>query len=612
MTFCGVFRLDGQPAAPKVAEAMLAASVVPVNQAAVRRYADGPLALANAPEPALGPEPILATSAAGPLAVLDGWTPWHGTAGSDGGRDGAAARIAAEFVARGTACLDDLPGDWVTLLWDPRVARLVLARAVLSWRRVAVYCDGTRLLFGTELGQLRAAGIGLRVDEAALAEALTLTQTSARQTLIHGVERIPDGSLLDIQVGRVPVRRAFTSLTSIVPPIRRTSVETSARVLRAALDAAVDTAVPATGVAVQLSGGVDSSLVTGLAHQLLTRRRTGRLLPVSMVFPGQPHDESPWIDVVETHLGITALRVTPGPYDWDRWRAWTATTGEVPPRPNAALLSHVLDAVRAEGFTVVLSGEGGDDWYAGWRRHWPDLLRAGHLAPLWRESGPGYHPRALARRLRLIRRNAWSPLRAPETRPAIPCWIRPQRLRGLDLDERQTRTRAADTAGFASHDHRQRWALPARRMGASLLDSVRLAATAAGVDWRHPLHDPRAVRCALTTAGGTLYSPGRTKQVLRAAAGDALPPAVHTRRDKARFDLEIVHAVEAAGGLRMLATGPLVAGGWIDLTAAENAWASAAALARRGRTPTAPQHSLPYLWQLIELDTWLTHAGVQE
>ncbi|SBW22532.1 asparagine synthase (glutamine-hydrolyzing) [Candidatus Protofrankia californiensis] len=612
MTFCGVFRLDGQPAAPKVADAMLAASVVPVDQASVRRYADGPLALVAAPEPALGPGPTLATSTVGPLAVIDGWIPQRGMAGADRGRDSAAARIAAAFAARGTACLDDLLGDWVALLWDPRGARLVLARAVLSWRRVAVYCDGARLLFGTELAQLRAAGIPLRVDEAAVGEALTLTQTTMYQTLIHGVERIPDGSLLDIQVGRAPARRAFTSLTSIVPPMRRTSVETSARVLRAALDAAVDTAVPDSGAAVQLSGGVDSSMVTGLAHQLVVRRRTGRLLPVSMVFPDQPYDESSWIDAVQAHLGITALRVTPGPYDWDRWRAWTATTGEVPPRPNAALLSHVLDAVRAEGLTVALTGEGGDDWYAGWRRHWPDLLRAGHLAPLWRESGSGHHPRALARRLCLIRRSAWGPLRAPPTRPVIPCWIRPQRLRGLDLDGRQTRTRAADTAGFASHDHRARWAPAARRMGASLLDSVRLAATVAGVDWRHPLHDPRAVRCALSTGGGTLYSPGLTKQVLRAAAGDALPPAIHARRDKARFDLEIVHAVETAGGLRTLATGPLVTGGWIDLAAAENAWASAAALARRGRTPTAPQHSLPYLWQLLELDTWLTHAGVQE
>ncbi|EIV96221.1 asparagine synthetase B family protein [Frankia sp. QA3] len=609
MTFCGVFRLDGQPAAPKVADAMLAASVVPVNQASVRRYAHGPLALAAAPEPAHGPDPTLAASTAGPLAVIDGWTPQHGTAGADRGRVGAAARLAAAFAARGTACLDELPGDWVALLWDPHVARLVLARAVLGWRRVAVYRDDTRLMFGTELGQLRAAGIPLRVDDAAVAEALTLTQTTVHQTLMRGVERIGDGSLLDVQGGRAPARRAFTSLTSIVPPRRQTSVETSARLLRAALETAVDGAVPHTGAAVQLSGGVDSSMVTGLAHQLVARRRTGRLLPVSMIFPGQPHDESPWIEAVEAHLGITSLRVTPGPYDWDRWRAWTAATGEVPPRPNAALLSHVLEAVRAEGLTVALSGEGGDDWYAGWRHHWPDLLRAGHLAPLWRESGSGHHPRALARRLRLIRRSAWGPLRTPGVRPVLPCWIRPQRLRGLDLDERQILVRAADAAGFASHDHRQRWALAARRMGASLLDSIQLAATAAGIDWRHPLHDPRAVRCALTTAGGTLYSPGLTKRVLRAAAGDALPPAVHTRRDKARFDLEIVHAVDAAGGLRMLAAGPLVTGGWIDLTAAENAWADAAALARRGRTPTVPQHSLPYLWQLIELDTWLTHAG---
>jgi asparagine synthase (glutamine-hydrolysing) len=117
------------------------------------------------------------------------------------------------------------------------------------------------------------------------------------------------------------------------------------------------------------------------------------------------------------------------------------------------------------------------------------------------------------------------------------------------------------------------------------------------------------VRQALATPGGTLYSPTITKRVLRAAAGDALAPLVRARQDKARFDQEVIDAVDALGGIQALAGGPLAARGWVDLDAAERAWAGAVARMRTGGYPTGMHESFVPLWQLVAVDTWLTQAG---
>jgi asparagine synthase (glutamine-hydrolysing) len=330
-----------------------------------------------------------------------------------------------------------------------------------------------------------------------------------------------------------------------------------------------------------------------------------------MVFPGRPHDESRWIDAVEEHLGLPVLRVKPGAYDWDHWRAWTARTLDTPPRPNLALATSVREAAAAEGLSVLLSGEGGDDWFTGWRSHWPDLRHAGHLSTLWRQTGAGISPRSLRTRLTVARRHALAPFPRgiAGDRLVLP-WIRPERIRHLDLEGRFARADAADAAMFASCDQRERWRLAVVRSATPLLDTARSFYAAAGLDWRHPFHDRRVVEAALRTPGATLYVPGVPKPVLRAAVGDVLPEVVRTRRTKAHFDLELVDAVEAAGGMAMLAGGPLVSDGWIDLDVVTRAWTVAAGAARAGEIPPEPEHGLVALWQLIGLDMWLARSGV--
>ncbi|GIJ49265.1 asparagine synthetase B [Virgisporangium aliadipatigenens] len=563
-------RLDGRPASAELAAAMLAASVVPAADRAVHR--DGPVAIA------------------GGNPAVDGWMP-------------ARATLRAE----GAACLDGLLGDWVTAVWDPVDGCLTLARAPLGTHRILVHRTPERILFGTEMGQLRAAGVPMHVDEVVLAEALARAPTTIDETLVRGVRRLPAGELLEIRPGPGTVaQRAFSSLRGIVPPLHGPDLDAAARAVRAALTAAVDAAVPDEGVGVQLSGGVDSSAVLGVACRM--PHRSVRVQPISMVFPGRACDETPFIEAVERHLGVRSLRLTPEPYDWDHWRAWAARAVELPVRPNAAMTHTLLRTARAEGLPVMLTGEGGDDWFHGKRYHFADLARTGRWATLWRQSGTARTPRGMRTRLALMWHHGVRP-RPGGARPTVP-WLRRDRLAGLGLDERWARSAAADASRFCSADHHGRWRPSILRASGPLFDAFRLSVAATGTGWRHPLHDQRVVRAVLGIAGSTLHAPDLTKRVLRAAVAEVLPPPVRARRDKAFFDLEVVLAVEAAGGPAVLRDGPLVRDGWIDPDAVERAWGPVSAAAHAGRRPAPADDHIVHLWELFGLHTFLVSGGI--
>ncbi|ADP82978.1 asparagine synthase-related protein [Pseudofrankia inefficax] len=657
MTFCAEFRLDGQPPTTALVERMLAASSTPIG-GGVRAFVVGPLAVAAAAGPALGPGADVTRTAGGLLAVVDGWSP--PVAGLAADPDGAAldprrasGQLAAAWTRFGAFGLDRLLGDWAALVFEQRTGRLVLARSPRSMRTLVLRPGADRVLVATGLAQLRAAGPAFEVNQTVLAETLLHSPTTEHETLVRGVERVPAGHLVRIEAraGERPSRRAYSSLYALVPPLAAEPVETAAARVRPALWAAVadaarcgsanpgpdlastqpgpELAASSTGpgragagtglVAVGLSGGVDSSAVTGIAARLAAAGGLGpdgsaRLLPISMVFPGEPHDESRWIDAVEEHTGVPVLRVKPDAYDWDRWRAWTATTGELPPWANLALADAVRAAARREGVTVLLSGEGGDDWFRGGRGHWPDLLRAGRLATLRRQIGPVGGPRGLLAKARTARALAAAAASAHTAGPpsVVPPWIRPQWLRPLYLTDRLAVATAADTAAFASADHRRRWVPAAYRDATPLVDTARTFYASAGIDWRHPLHDRRVIEAALSTPGATMYRRDLTKPVLRAAAGDVLAPVVRDRAGRAHFLHALADAVDGAGGLRaLLAGGPLAGAGWVDVDAATSCWDAAVAALRRGQRPPVPEHGLVALWPVVAADTWLAHSGVR-
>jgi asparagine synthase (glutamine-hydrolysing) len=601
VTICGLLRLDGEPAERAVLEAMHAASTVP---SPPRRWVhlDGPFGVVAAAEPALGAAPPVAVDQAGMVVVLDGSL---GRGPPDDGPPGDAALAAASYREHGEGGFDRLAGDWVSVVWEPSRGRLLCARAELAMRRLLTWHDGRRFVFGTELTQLVAAGVPARLNQAFLGEVLCRAVSTFHETLLSGVERLPAGQLAVVSAGRRPLRRRFATLRSVVAAPTPVDRDRAAAGLRPRLDQAVAAAMDDDATGVLVSGGVDSSAVSALAHRHATAGGSpGRLRPVAVTFPGRAHDESGWLDALDQHLGCRTLRLLPDAYDWDRWRAWTALSWEPPPSPGGALLCGALRPLAEHGVRVVLTGEGGDDWFRGWRWHWPDLLRSGRVAALWRESGDGpptFHQGL--RRAARVGREAAGPLlhRVPAPRP--PEWVDRRWIARIGLHER-LRAAVADASAFASHDHRGRWR-PAMPCVAPVYEAAQQRHTALGVDWRHPLRDRRVVEYLLALHGSVLFAATESKPLLRRAVGDLLPTAIRRRDGKARFDAVFHDAYAGVGGIEALAGHAMVEEGWVDLAVARRHYRNALARHRAGLTPTGAHDALVSFWPLFAAATWL-------
>ena len=115
--------------------------------------------------------------------------------------------IAHLYEEEGPACVRSLRGMFALALWDEKQKTLLLARDRLGIKPLYYTCDGTRLLFGSELRALLAAGLEPQLDLQALHDYLSLSYIPAPLSIVRGVSKLLPGHMLLCQNGQVRVER---------------------------------------------------------------------------------------------------------------------------------------------------------------------------------------------------------------------------------------------------------------------------------------------------------------------------------------------------------------------------------------------------------------------
>ena len=467
-----------------------------------------------------------------------------------------SAYVLAAWAAWGEACPDRLVGDFTLALWQSRERRLFCARSPRGFRPFVWASDGRTLWFASEVGALGAGSrLTPRLNEGFLGEVLACCPTTVTETLWDGVFSLAPGGAMTVDAGGK--RRAWRWYTGPFPDVHCRDDREYEEGFRHLLTQAVQSSLRSIGpVAFDLSGGLDSSSLVCLAAEL---QRTGRtataMQPFSLVFPGEPQDESVWIDQVAAHTGQSVVRVTPPPYDWGLWRRESWESRDLPLRPNAATRRVVLAAMQERGCRVVVGGEGGDDWLRGSHAHWPDLLRRGRWAKLWQEARTSeavpLSPRRTLRRflgagvLPLVSRPERERLLYGRLLGEVPPWIAPEWARAICLADR---LRAVPALPPALSGMGRRW-LYGQNLGRTALTQPAMDRLNAqlGMEQRNPLHDRRLFEFILGLPGDQMRRDGWRKSLLRRALQGTVPDAVRLRRDKAEFGTPIRAALEQLG-----------------------------------------------------------------
>ena len=523
----------------------------------------------------------------------------------------------ALFEQAGDGFLRHLTGDWALAIWQPDARRLFCARSPAGWRPFLFTHDADRLAFASEP---RALVVGLalerRLNEAMIAEHLTQRVVTPGETFFEGVEALPQGAALDYRGGML--RRWHWDNAPYEDLTRASEGEHIERFTDLFDQALVACSRSSTGVAAQLSGGLDSSSVVARAVHL---NRAGRIAApptaISAHFPGSPIDESAYSNAVAQDLRLRLRIVSGGVFDPDVARAWSAATLYLPLRPNTIdTQQRIFADLQGRGERVLLSGEGGDEFLNGNHVHWADEIRRGRIDLIAREAlaMPGKSPLA---RLRSIVMESLGPhlSNARYRRAAhrqmwagtpIQDWLRPEWIAQTGVSHRIMDRRPARTLPTIAAQNRYAMvAYPARD---TLFGASQAFAARHGVEHRHPLYDIRLQRFYLGASGAVLFKGGVRRHLLREAMRGTLVEQVRTRTTKARFDGAVIEGLAALYAERPIEQQWPVRLGWVDGAKLAAIWHRLHESHLHGSGDARPSPTFGALWNVAALDIWLEHG----
>lgn len=425
------------------------------------------------------------------------------------------------YRQHGVEFANHLRGMYALAIHDRRSGRLLLTRDPFGIKPLYYVEFPGGFAFASELQALIAAGLGAPVlNHAARDELLQLQFTTGRETAFEGLYRVLPGETLVVSAGRIVERHHRPALPDERPRDWREEEALAAleRELLESVELHQRSDVP---YGMFLSGGVDSSALLAAMARLNSR-------PVLAFTAGfdvsDAHDEREQARAVAKASGAEHVEVEFGEADFWSTLPSVAAALDDPTADYAVLPTFKLAETAARQVKVVLSGEGGDELFAGYGRY------RSALRPWWKGGRRQLRGRGRFDRLGVLRSDslAWRDgIMAAESLQATAGLTRLQTVQAIDCQD---------------------W-LPN-----DLLIKLDRCLMAHGVEGRTPFLDPGMADFALRLPDDLKIRRGRGKYLLRRWLQENLPEARPFER-KRGFTVPVGAWILARG--REL--GPLVA-----------------------------------------------------
>ncbi|MEX2615898.1 MAG: asparagine synthase (glutamine-hydrolyzing) [Alphaproteobacteria bacterium] len=448
------------------------------------------------------------------------------------------------FLEWGTGLLNKLRGMFALCIWDRNRQKMILARDRTGKKPLFFSEQHGTLICASEIKAiLNWPGIRRQPDLEAIHHFLSFQYVPGALTAFEGIFRLAPGHMIEVQPGGVIRPVAFAGLPAPTDA-RHNSASDAREELVALLDNAVRVRMSAdVPVGALLSGGLDSSAVVAFMRR---HAATGTIKTFSLGFAEQTHDERQYAATVARHFETEH-------HDMEMSGDLTGLLEKVswyfdePFADASALPTMCVAALARQHVAVVLTGDGGDEAFLGYRRYaachddeWirklPRSLRrtAAALASALPKDGEGTRVRRALGRL-LAR-----------------------------IGDRESRRYAGSMASFQDH-HKQSgygdalapylnsssfdrlnryfdnaptilsgaaWADINTYLPDDLLVKTDIATMANGLEARSPFLDQELFDWALRLPENVRYSASRTKDLLKAAVAPMLPDAIIARPKK--------------------------------------------------------------------------------
>jgi len=277
------------------------------------------------------------------------------------------------YEDHGEACVDKLRGMFAFAVWNRSRRTLFLARDRLGIKPLYYGQTPHGFVFGSELkAVLQSPWVPREVDRRGVAAYLQFGYVPEALTILKGVAKLPPGHTLTVREGRAGAPRRYWDPTASFrnpgrPPSEEDASESLWTLLRDAVRSHLVSDVP---VGAFLSGGVDSSTVVAImASEVGVPVKT-----FSVGFREEAYNELAYARRVAERFRTEHHELVVGPQDLDVLDDLLSAFDE-PFADPSAIPTYLVSRLARQHVKVVLSGDGGDELFAGYDRYMVDHRR---------------------------------------------------------------------------------------------------------------------------------------------------------------------------------------------------------------------------------------------
>lgn len=457
------------------------------------------------------------------------------------------------YEKHGEGLVDHLRGMFAFALWDRRRRLLLLARDRLGLKPLYYYRDSEILLFGSEPKAILAHPVVARaVDPKALEDYLAFGVVPGERSIFRGIKKLPPAHVLAIRPEdwSTSPRRYWRLEMAADPSL---SADDWIEAIRAKMEEVVRLHLIAdVPVGAFLSGGVDSSIIVGLA----AARSGSAPRAFSMGFAESSFNELPQARQTAAFFGVELTEEIVAPDAVSLLDEMTHYYDE-PFADSSAIPTYLVARLASRSVKVVLTGDGGDEAFGGYSRYQHDLgeaavrallpgwfrrLALGPLGAAWPRAD--WLPRPLRAKTALSNLameggGAYSNTLTLCREPLRRRLLAPDLAAGLNG---HSPGRAVEAAHATAPADDPLAGMIAADVGMLLPDDylvkVDRASMAHGVEARPPFLDHELMELAARVPSRWKIARGDTKWILKRAYADRLPPGL-LDRPKRGFEVPI-------------------------------------------------------------------------
>jgi asparagine synthase (glutamine-hydrolysing) len=439
--------------------------------------------------------------------------------------------------------LDEINGMFAFAIWDEKEKKLFLARDRLGKKPLSYYMDSEKFVFASEIKAiLQDEKIPRVLEKRALGYYFTYAYTPPPLTMFKKIYKLPAGCYLIYKDGRVSIKKYWDPKPEIVNKPERELEQEIFETLADAVRIRLISDVPIGGI---LSGGIDSSIVVSLMS-LCSRER---IKTFTINFEEEAFSEAKYARIIaeKFHTDHHELTVKPEAVKILEKLVWHY---DEPFGDSSMLPTYYVCKMASQYVKVALSGDGGDESFAGYPRIWEidRLSKFKNIPQIFQRFFPsilfcfGAFGKKWQRRAKNLTKLFRLPISCsyrqihtyftedltkqvfPDTFDNVYGFLDSQfdRFENLDVVNRACYT---DLTTYLPYD---------------ILVKVDIASMANSLEVRCPFLDYRLVELMLKVPGELKYKGGIAKYILKRAFSDIIPSQILSR-GKMGFTAPFVH-----------------------------------------------------------------------